>query len=513
MKILLVYLSGALDRSDPYISIVPVGLCSLHSALREAGYNSLLANFSGWSSDQIRKEIAAFSPDVVGISQWTHNRHAAMELAQQCRDLLPDALIMMGGGHATFCFKELLVEGSPIDLIVLGEGEATLLELLDRMKRSIPWDDVTGIVHKIADRIIENPSRELMADLDLLPDPSKYLEYSQGIDLKLQPEFILTARGCPSACHFCSSPAFWGRKVRYRSPAVIVDEIIRVRDRFGVIYFSMRDDTFTANKQRTMEFCHLLEKRKAGVLWNCQSRATAVDTELLKAMKRAGCECIQLGVESGSPRILRQLGKTIMPAQVTQAATMIREVGINLSIYLISDVPGEEEEDYRQTVALLRSICPDDGYVSPLAYFPGTRLFLDAVATDRVTGSIFDDSCQDAVYVNGKPGKGGQRLIKAIDACRQQSVERFVRQKELLGYCWTTNIIKGEWLRTHGKLRAARIEFEEICRLEPDNPWGWFLLADLNLEQENIKEARKCYTKVLEIVPRHAASLEALSEL
>lgn len=513
MKTLLAYLSGRPDRSDPYISLVPTGVCSLHAVLRDAGHDALLVNFSGWTAREIERELVAYAPDLIGISQWTHNRHAALELARTCRRLFPKAVIVMGGAHATFCYCDLLAADSPLDLVVLGEGEQTLLELVERLEQSRPWQDVRGIAFRSDGRVVETPHREQLADLDSLPYPSEYFDAARGLDLGLQPEFILSARGCPSACHFCSSPAFWGRAVRFRSPARIVDEIMQVRERYGLIYFSMRDDTFTANRLRTLEFCRLLEERRAGVLWNCQSRATALDAELLRAMKRAGCECIQLGVESGAPEVLRQLGKMITPSQVEHAAAMIREVGIHLSIYLISDVPSETDDDFQQTTALVRRIHPDDGYVSPLAYFPGTRLFNEAVAMGRAAESVFAESAQEAVYVASKPGKRGQRLLKVVGSSGRQSAELFKRQKQELGFCWTTNVLAGEWLRQNGELRAAAAEFSEVTRRQADNPWGWYLLAELLLEQGRLSEARMNYRRVVELVPRHAASLEALREL
>ncbi len=309
MKIILAYISGVSNRNDPYISLLPTGLCYLHACLREAGYDSVLANFSGWSDSRIQHELLKLKPDMVGISQWTHNRHASFDLAVRCRKLFPGITIIMGGAHASFCYEELLTEDSPVDCVVIGEGEQTLLELAGRMAGHTEWRDINGLALRRDGKVHVTAGRSLLANLDLLPIPARYFTYSIDLDKELQPEFIVTARGCPSACHFCSSPAFWGKKVRFRSPEAIVDEIIYIRSQFGLIYFSIRDDTFTADRRRTLEFCSKLIDRQANILWNCQSRVTAIDKELLIIMKQAGCECIQLGVESGSPRILKPTGQ------------------------------------------------------------------------------------------------------------------------------------------------------------------------------------------------------------
>lgn len=510
MKILLTYISGASDSNDSYISLLPTGLCSLQACLREAGFDARLANFSGWRDAAIRKELKVQKPDIVGISQWTHNRHASLDLARLIRREVPQCTIILGGGHATFRCREILSNDYGIDLVVLGEGETTLLEIAASIAAGRDWCDIRGIAFWRGAEVVVNDPRPPLAELDRLPFASRYLEHAIGVDRDLQAEFIITSRGCPSACRFCSSPGFWNRRVRFRSPENIVDEILYIRERYGLMYFSLRDDTFTADRSRTIAFCRLLIERKAHILWNCQSRVNALDEELLAWMKRAGCECVQLGVESGSQRILSMLGKSITPVQVEQAATLIRKLGINLSVYLISDVPGETEDDIRQTLQLIRRIRPDDGYVSPLAYYPGTQLFEEAVVAGRVERDIFEKSREAALFATGAPGPNSGRLLNAIAGQVQGSSGRFQRQKRLLGYCHATNVLAGEWHRQNGDVGAAEREFKEITGQEPDNPWGWYLLGELYGELGDKGMAAKCYRRVLEFVPKHGPSLIAL---
>ncbi len=509
MKVLLAYQSGVSHRDDPYISLVPTGLCYLHASLRSAGYDSLLANFSAWTPAEITRQLRTQTPTLIGISQWTHNRQTSLELARICRTLLPDAIIIMGGGHATFCTDDLLYAGSPVDGVVLGEGEATLSELVSRLSEQRDWRDIKGIAYRQGDSIVTTPARERLENLDLLPLPAAYLKESVGMELELQAEFIVTTRGCPSHCSFCSSPDFWGRKVRFRSPEAIVAEISFIRQKFGLIYFSIRDDTFTADRARVLKFCSLLQERKQYILWNCQSRVSAIDEELVTAMKRAGCECIQLGVESGSPTLLRQLGKNITLEQIKRAATVIRDIGINLSIYLIGDIPGETPEDINQTIELIRSLNADDGYVSPLAYFPGTRLYKEAVQAGEITDDLFADSQNSARYALPS-GRTSSRLLKVLTASRSRKGKPFPEQKARLGYCSTTNILAAEQYRQRGGFKQAEKELREITEREPGHPWGWFLLGDLYAEQGKQKLSRECYAEVLRRVPRHPPSRDAL---
>lgn len=510
MKIVLAYISGVSDRQDPYISLLPTGLCSLHACLREAGFDAVLANFSGWPDADIRRQLSSLKPDIAGISQWTHNRHAAFDLAGLVRNVNPDCTVVMGGAHATFCYAQMLRDESPVDCVVLGEGEETLLEIVHHRNEGTSWRDVNGIAYLSSGKIVVTPPRTPLNNLDNLPMAASFLEQSVGVDIPLQLEFILTARGCPSACHFCSSPKFWQRKVRFRSPDRIVEEMMFIRDTYGLIYFSLRDDTFTADRARTIEFCRLLIERRTHVLWNCQSRVNALDEELLVWMKRAGCECVQLGVESGSPRILSRLGKTITPAQIELAAGLIRQVGINLSIYLITDVPGETEDDMRHTIELIKRIRPDDGYVSPLAYFPGTRMFEEAVVAGHTDRNVFETDDNTAIYAVGEPGRNSRRILQWLGRVAPHDALRFKRQKDLLGYCYVTNVLAGEFYRQRGDHGLAEREFREITEQEPDNPWGWYLLGDLYGEMGEKKVALECYRAVCMIVPEHGPSRKAL---
>ncbi len=498
------------DRSDPFVTMLPTGLCYLHSTLIQAGFDSTLVNLSSWSDSEKRKLLAEQNPSIFCISQWTHNRHASLALARFVKKIYPACQVMLGGGHATFQYREILLENVSVDVVVMGEGEATLLELAECRKAGRSVEQVSGIAYNKNGQIVVTPQRKLLDDLNKVPFSSLYLDRSIGVDIEFQAEFLVTSRGCPSACRFCSSPVFWNKRVRFRSPENIVDEILFIRDSLGLIYFSFRDDTFTADRARTITFCRLLIERKAGIVWNCQSRVTALDEELLVWMKRAGCECVQLGVESGSPATLDLLGKKITPEQVQMASAMVRKVGINLSVYLISDIPGESEDDIRATLSLMRRISPDDGYVSPLAYYPGTTLFDEAVKSGKIAADTFQTSHSEAVYALSKPGKEASRYLKALGGKGSAGPKEFEIQKRLLGYCYTSNIIAGEYYRQNGDFMLAADEFREITVNSPENPWGWYLLAELFAETGEKSKAQDFYRKVLEIIPNHGPSLASV---
>lgn len=520
MEILLAYKAHAGGSRDPFTSLLPVGLGYINALLRSEGHRSRLANLSRHNWQETARLLTAEPPDVLGVSQFTHNRFESLRLARMAKEANPACFVVFGGPHATHRFHEVLSENPAVDAVVLGEGEEAFSELVKLLARQGGSDlhGIRGIAFRSGAAIVKTPNRPPMADLDALPLPAACFDDAVGVDIHRQLEFLITSRGCPASCSFCSSPRFWGKGLRFRSPRSMVDEIRFIRDRYGLIYFSIRDDTFTADRERVIGFCRLLLRERVHILWNCQSRVNAVDEELLIWMKRAGCECIQLGVESGSPRVLKTLGKGITPEQVTRAARTARRVGIRLSVYLITGVPGETEEDLRETLALLDAIKAHDGQVSPLAYYPGTSLFEKGVSSGEVAGDLFEADRREAFYLRSDPfvGRSSKALLSRLAKVAEKSPftpADFFAQAELVGYCHATNVAAGEMYESVAEWRKAAAEYREITRREPENPWGWLMLGELYAREGNVPQARQAFEKLSGLVPAHAPAFSWLGEL
>jgi anaerobic magnesium-protoporphyrin IX monomethyl ester cyclase len=518
MKILLAYKSHPEGADDPFTSLLPAGLLLLDAVLRRAGHEVTLANLSGYSFDRVRQLLKKLQPEVVGISQFTHNRVESLKIAALAKKLDAGCFVVLGGPHATHAWAELLAAHPELDAVVLGEGEATLVELLETRLSGGELASVAGIAYREGRRCLKSTPRPPIADLDLLPVPGVEVGASIGIDYRRQLEFVITSRGCPASCLFCSSPLFWGRGVRFRSPRSVVEEIRLLKERYGLVYFSFRDDTFTADRQRVLEICRLIVEERLHILWNCQSRVTAVDEEMLIAMKRAGCECIQFGVESGSPEMLKTLGKRITPDDVERAATAVRRVGINLSVYLITGIPGEGEADLQQTVRLIGRIKPQDGQVSPLVYYPGTQLFAKAVKSHAVPDDLFEQQRGEGFLVRSDPFVERARLgiLKALEKSAEKAVfsrAEFDRQRALLGYCFVTEMLCAEQLEQQEDWEGALKIYKGMVRVQPENPWGWLLSGALLARLDRFPAARAAYQELLKLVPRHLPALVALGEI
>ncbi|GFO70670.1 B12-binding domain-containing radical SAM protein [Geomonas limicola] len=518
MKVVLSYRCHPEGAQDPFTSLLPVGLLSLDAVLRKEGHRVTLANFSGYPWKEVRRILKEERPAVLGISQFTHNRFDSLELARVAKELDPRCLVLLGGPHATHAGEEQLAQHPEVDAVVLGEGEETLLELLRALAAGRKLSEVAGLLYRGNGTVLRTQARPPIADLDALPLAAAAESHGIGVDYRRQLEFIITSRGCPASCLFCSSPLFWGRGVRFRSPASVVEELRLLRERFGLVYFSLRDDTFTADRERVLEICRLLEEAQLGMLWNCQSRVTAVDQEMLAAMKRAGCECIQFGVESGSPTMLKALGKRITPDAVEQAAAAVRRVGLNLSIYLITGIPGESEEDLKATQRLIERIKPQDGQVSPLVYYPGTQLFSQAVRKGAVSERLFEKASGEGFLVRSDPfvERSRRGILKSLEqagAKARYSRRDFQKQRELVGYSFVTEMLAAESLEEGEDFAGALALYREMVRREPKNPWGALLEAGLQGRLGEFKAARQGYLKVLKLVPRHLPAFLALGEL
>ena len=518
MKVLLAYKSHPEGADDPFTSLLPVGLLSLDAVLRGLGHGVTLVNFSGLGWDRVRQILKELRPEVVGISQFTHNRVESLKLARLARELDPGCFVVLGGPHATHAWLETLDGHPEVDAVVLGEGEETLVELLAARAAGGSLAAVPGIAYREGGKTLKSAPRAAIADLDALPVPGAQTGASIGVDYRRQLEFVITSRGCPASCLFCSSPLFWGKGVRFRSPRSVVEELRTLRERYGLVYFSFRDDTFTADRPRVLEICRLLEEAKLGILWNCQSRVTAVDEEMLVAMKRSGCECIQFGVESGSPAMLKALGKRITPADVERAAAAVRRVGINLSVYLITGVPGEGESDLQETVRLIGRIRPQDGQVSPLVYYPGTQLFARAVRGGAVSAGLFDADGGEGFLVRQDPfvERARRAVLQALGKAAGKarfSRSEFDRQRALVGYSFVTEMLQAEALEEDGDWEGALALQRGMVRAEPHNPWGFLLQAGLEGRLGRYGAARSAYLAALELVPSHLPALLGLGEL
>ncbi len=518
MKVLLAYRCHDLGSMEFYSRFTPLGLGYIIALLRQEGYDARILNCSGWTWGHTERFLEKERPDLFGVSVFTFNRHAAMRLAALARAANPRCLIVAGGPHATHLPRHLLNHYPQIDVVVRGEGEETMLDLaraFESGRTGAALATIPGLTLRVAGAgLIDTAERPVIRNLDRLPHPAAD-PAAIGIDPASQFEFIITSRGCPAACTFCSSPDFWGRTLRFRSAKNMIEEIRLLRERHGVVYISIRDDTFTVNKKRVIEFCRGLIQERIDLLWDCQSRVNAVDEERLTWMRRAGCTHIQFGVESGSPRMLRRLNKGITLEEVREAARLTRRVGLGLSIYLITGIDSETNEDLDSTLRLIEEIRPHDGLVSPLTVYPGTAQYEEAKRRFGLSDDYWIRDRGEAYFVREDPWT--RRSVRTLLAALRRigrsaaySPADFARQREIVGDCYALRLSVGEYFERRGATTRARGEYEAILRGDPQSLWARMRLGALATRLRRHAEAADHFRAATETVPAFRLARELM---
>jgi hypothetical protein len=260
--------------------------------------------------------------------------------------------------------------------------------------------------------------------MDELPDPARYFTF----------EHVTSSRGCPWNCTFCGSPRFWGRKVRFHSPACFVDQL-ELLYRRGVTYFFFSDDTFALKEARVIDICRLIIQKGLRITWQAISRVENVTEDMLYWMRRAGCIQISYGVESGSEKIRRLLNKQLNTAQVRRAFDMTRRFGILPRAYFIYGCPRETEETIQETLDLISDIKPLSIIFYILDIFPGTELYRDFKARTGATDDIWLKKVEDIMYWETDPDLSREQILAFGERLRtgfHESLPRFAESLELV---------------------------------------------------------------------------------
>jgi len=376
MKILLIN-PLSLNHDYKYMQY-PLGLLYLKGVLKKDKHEVFIKDYTTNSPENAKNEIISIikteSIDLVGLTCTTNNRASAFYLTKLIKENFPQIKLVMGGIHATFLYKKIL-ENFPVDYIVLGEGEITFPELLKSIDKKSDLKNIKGLAYKEKNEIVFTGFQSFMADLNSLPFP----EHALFKDLinKSKTAFMMTSRGCPYGCVFCSTTLYWGRKWRARSAKNVVDEmeyIIKLFPDIGKITF--HDDTFTVDNNRVIEICNEILKRKILVKWDCSSRVDRISKEMLLKMKEAGCISVTYGIESGSEKILKAIEKGITKEDIKKALDATTEAGLDFNGYLMVGNPGETWDTIKETVEFLSQFKKlDIASVSRLEIYPNTQIY------------------------------------------------------------------------------------------------------------------------------------------
>ncbi|MBE6498277.1 MAG: radical SAM protein [Methanobrevibacter sp.] len=329
--------------------------------------------------EEIGEEILKRNPDIVSISALTPTIGVALDSADKIKQVKPDTIVVLGGYHPTFEYKSVLEEES-VDVVVRGEGEYTLLELVRTIENNGDLFNVEGLAfHDENDgSLIVTPDRPIIENLDELPFPAFHLfpmEKYRILNITTNVATIITTRGCPMQCSFCSSAALHGHKLRRRSVENVVNEIeMRLMEQ-NIDTIAFMDDTFTLNKRFVKEFCSEIKKRDLKFWWGCTSRVDTLDRDLLQTMKDAGCITIFIGVESADQQMLEKMNKNITVSKTENAFKLAREVGIRSIASCVIGMPEDTIKSMKQTIKFVKKLNPNYALYSLATPYPGTRFY------------------------------------------------------------------------------------------------------------------------------------------
>jgi radical SAM superfamily enzyme YgiQ (UPF0313 family) len=323
---------------------------------------------------EIEDVISKQSPDVVGISSMSTQYGPALNIAKIVKGLDSDIPVVFGGVHPTVLPEET-IRNKDVDIVVRSEGEYTFLDFVEKVESGESLRDIPGITYKEKDKIIHNPERPLIRNLDELPFPARHLlldkeDYIPGIFSR-----IVVSRGCPYNCIFCASRKIWRNKVRYRSPENVIEEIKYVYKTFVSPSFFFDDADFLINKKFVLSLCDLLIEEGLIINWCCQARADEIDRNIVSKMALAGCTMIEVGVESGSNEILRRVKKGITIEQVREARRILAENFIDFDAFFMIGFPWETKQDIERTMEFMKELDPDTASFFNVIPYPGTELY------------------------------------------------------------------------------------------------------------------------------------------
>ncbi|MCD6093950.1 MAG: radical SAM protein [Candidatus Omnitrophica bacterium] len=366
------------------INYPPLGLCYLAAVLKEAGFEVRIFDFQIQEIDyqEAANKILNESPTYIGITSTTVAINNAAHLAKTLKEKDTQTQIILGGPHVSALPIETMKRFSQFDVGVIGEGEETVLELLNVLEEKGNLDEVRGLVIRkdgelrLAERrdFIENLDTLPLPAWDLLPDFSNY-GGSQFIGFETRLTFrLITSRGCPFHCTFCDRNIF-GNRYRMNSVDYILKMIKELYFRYGVRHIYFSDDNFTTSKTRTRELCRRLEEEHLDLTWDCNTRLDQVDLQLLKEMKRAGCQHIAYGIESGNQKILNLLKKGTTLKQIERALQWTKDAGIDARGNFMLGNPGETKETIEETIEFAKRLPLNTFKMSFFTPFPATEIY------------------------------------------------------------------------------------------------------------------------------------------
>ncbi|MCD5409700.1 MAG: B12-binding domain-containing radical SAM protein [Methanocellales archaeon] len=388
MRVLLICPSFEEETFIGVLGLVapPIGLAYVAAALENDGHEVKIIDMLAEKKDKsrIRKDIMEFKPRVVGVYSTAFNK--SIEVINIAKGVDAHVKTMTGGPHATLVPEELLLKNQSLDVIVCGEGEVTVSELIKAWESNRDIKTIKGIVFRKNGHIVRTPPRPLIQDLDSLPFPARHLlpmeKYHFFGGLKLGT--IVSSRGCPYGCRYCSVPVMYGKKWRPHSPESVVDEMEHLDANYDLDFILFVDDNFDLDKERTERICDEIVERGLDVVWGIQSATVHPEEEHLAKMRDAGCRVISYTIEAASNRAIDTMERETNKEEMKKIIDSTTKMGMMVVAHVVLGLPGEDREDVAETIKLMKELAPHYALFYLPTPYPGTKFYESAKEMDII---------------------------------------------------------------------------------------------------------------------------------
>ncbi len=482
MRVLLISTPHPLEENP----LPPLSLAYLAGALQRDGIEVQILDFlvTRYHPRKLRQKLEEYHPQLVGVTCVTMNYPSAARMLRVCKEFDPEIVTVIGGPHATFTLEETLLRSPWIDAVAIGEGDTTVVELARAVAGDSDIGHVTGIAFADGGRVVKTEPRSLVADLDQLALPARHLLPLARYRALGVPCTVITSRGCPYGCIFCSAHQMFGRKVRFRDPGLVVDEIEMVHRDFGFPQINIVDDTFTVNHKHACQVCEEILRRNLKITWTAYARVDNMTEDLVALMKRAGCDRVLFGIESADEDILKTIEKGITPDDMRRGVRIATDAGLDVFTSFILGLPGESPETARKSLAFADEL--NNKYGSNYAFhilapLPGTKLYeradayglriltrnwarYDANQTITETATMSREMAREALALYDEVIESAWKEVRRrAEAGDVQYVQR-LQKGESQEFVW--KLLQGDVIEKLGKVGAAVLR--EPAEAEPE---------------------------------------------
>lgn len=433
---------------------MPLGILYIGQVLKVHGHQVLLYdhNVTGAPIKTIVAWLKKQNPDALGFTVLSANLPVANAIAKEMKQWNPNIKIIYGGYAATFCSKDILSHCEQVDFCIRGEGELTIVDLLETLEQNKHLSEVRGITYREEGKVVENQDRPLIEDLDSIPIPDRKLS-SQIYAFSGRSTTIISSRGCPYRCSFCSCRVFARNRWRLRSIENLIEEMHYVQNEgFRELLFT--DDCFNANMKRTLKLCQLIKKEKIDLAWHAVGRVDRSNVHLLRTMVKAGCKSLVYGIESANQRILDYYNKLTTPDMGITAIKNSKKAGLDyIGAGFIIGAPIETKEEVINTIKFglnLQKYGLTTVQFQILFLSPGTDLYQEFIEKGFIDPE--KDWCKETPAADVVPNSLSRSYL---DAVAKWGFKEFVTNKQYMIY---------QFLKSAGNLYRLRVVYQFLQR-------------------------------------------------